>query len=93
MTQAALASKLGVSQQSVSKWLHNVSLPALKYLPSIAKTFGKSEAEVLEYLAHTELPSVTGNSYVDAVQEDPLLKPNEKRLFVELYAVLTKGRG
>ena len=42
MTQDALASRLGVSAQAVSKWERAVCFPDISLLPALADTFGIS---------------------------------------------------
>ena len=42
MTQDALASRLGVSAQAVSKWERAVCCPDISLLPALADTFGVS---------------------------------------------------
>lgn len=39
-TQEQLASRLGVSAQSISKWENEVSMPDITLLPLIAEIFG-----------------------------------------------------
>lgn len=51
MTQDALASRLGVSAQAVSKWERAVCCPDISLLPALADTFGisrKNSAAPLE---------------------------------------------
>lgn len=40
MSQAALANRLGVSQQTVSKWLTGETQPRVKLLPTLAEALG-----------------------------------------------------
>ena len=40
LTQEQLASKLGISSQSVSKWETSVSMPDITLLPLLAEEFG-----------------------------------------------------
>ena len=47
MTQEALASKLVISPQAVSKWERGVANPDLELIPEIAKLFGISTDELL----------------------------------------------
>ncbi len=42
MTQDALAARLGVSAQAVSKWERAVCCPDISLLPALADTFGIS---------------------------------------------------
>lgn len=47
LTQEAMAEKLGVSAQAVSKWENDQSCPDISLLPSIASLFGISIDELL----------------------------------------------
>ena len=51
MTQEALASRLVISPQAVSKWERGVANPDLELIPEIAKLFGISAAELLKNIA------------------------------------------
>lgn len=47
LTQDAVAEKLGVSPQAVSKWENDASCPDIALLPKLAKLFGTSVDELL----------------------------------------------
>ena len=49
LTQEQLASNLGISAQSVSKWETAVSMPDITLLPSLAREFGVSIDEYLTW--------------------------------------------
>lgn len=55
-TQEALAKKLNVSAQAVSKWEKDVSLPDVGLLASIASTFEKS----IDFLLGHQSEAVVG---------------------------------
>ncbi len=42
LTQAQLAEKLGVTEQSVSKWENDICAPDVSLFPALAKLFGVS---------------------------------------------------
>ena len=46
VSQAALAEKLGISPQAVSKWERGICCPDISQLPRIAKVFGTSIDEL-----------------------------------------------
>ena len=48
LTQEQLASKLGISAQSVSKWENEISMPDISLLPDIAESFGISIDELFD---------------------------------------------
>ena len=48
MTQRAVAERLGVSPQAVSKWERGKGCPDLELLPELSRTFGVSLARLLE---------------------------------------------
>ena len=47
MTQEALASRLVISPQAISKWERGIANPDLELIPEIAKLFGISTDELL----------------------------------------------
>lgn len=59
LTQAQLAEKLGVSEQAVSKWENEVSLPDVSLFPSIASLFKVSIDRLFDYhqISSTEAAS------------------------------------
>jgi len=56
LTQAQLAEKLGVSEQAVSKWENEVSLPDVSLFPAIASLFKVSIDRLFDYhqVSHAE---------------------------------------
>lgn len=55
MSQAALADRLGVSQQTVSKWLTGETQPRVKLLPALAEALGLEPTDLSAALvARTE---------------------------------------
>jgi len=59
LTQAQLAEKLGVSEQAVSKWENEVSLPDVSLFPAIASLFKVSIDRLFDYhqASHSEAVS------------------------------------
>lgn len=49
LNQTQLATKLGISNQAVSKWETNVALPELSLLPELATIFGVSIDDLFDY--------------------------------------------
>ena len=49
LTQEELGKALGVSFQAVSKWENNIALPDIALVPTIARYFGVSIDELLDY--------------------------------------------
>ena len=47
-TQEALAERLGVSSQSISKWENNVCAPDISLLPAISEFFGVTIDELFD---------------------------------------------
>ena len=54
-TQEQLASRLGVSAQSISKWENEVSMPDITLLPSIAEIFGITIDELFDITVEQKL--------------------------------------
>lgn len=59
LTQAQLAEKLGVSEQAVSKWENEVSLPDVSLFPALASLFKVSIDRLFDYhqVSHSEAVS------------------------------------
>ena len=55
ISQEALAEKLGVSRQAVSKWENGEAMPETTKLPALAKVFGVS----IDWLLSEEEPMAT----------------------------------
>lgn len=58
LTQEQLASKLGVSAQSVSKWENEISMPDITLLPDIAEIFGVSIDELFDLTTEQKLKRI-----------------------------------
>lgn len=55
LTQEQLASRLGVSAQSVSKWENDITMPDITLLPLIAETFGISIDDLFDLTLEQKL--------------------------------------
>lgn len=58
LTQEQLASKLGVSGQSVSKWENEITMPDISLLPDIAEAFGISIDELFDLTVEQKLKPI-----------------------------------
>lgn len=58
MTQEQLATSLGVSAQSVSKWENEISMPDITLLPDIAEAFGVSIDELFDLTVEQKLKRI-----------------------------------
>ena len=58
ITQEQLASKLGVSGQSVSKWENEITMPDISLLPDIAEVFGISIDELFDLTVEQKLKRI-----------------------------------
>lgn len=58
LTQEQLASSLGVSAQSVSKWENEISMPDITLLPDIAEVFGVSIDELFDLTIDQKLKRI-----------------------------------
>ena len=57
MTQSDLAEQLGVTDKAVSKWERNLSFPDVSSLPRIAKIFGVTVDDLVQYrMPETQKP-------------------------------------
>ena len=68
MTQDALAEKLGITAQAISKWENDLSCPDIAVLPKLAEIFSISTDELLGLEPKTE------------VHEGEVVDTNEKKI-------------
>ena len=81
MTQEALAQKLGVTNQAVSKWELDQACPDIQLLPLLADTFGISMDELFgraETVRQTELPWADDNTLHAVLYRGHTLLKEEK---------------
>lgn len=73
MTQDAVAERLGVSGQAVSKWENGISYPDITILPEIAKLFGVTVDELL-----------SGKKKAEAI----ILSPEQRKSIDEMMLIV-----
>jgi len=78
LTQEQLASKLGISAQSVSKWETAVSMPDIALLPLLAEAFGVSVDELFDLTAEQ-----TMNRIEKRMEREEALAPDIFREYEE----------
>ena len=104
LTQEQLASNLGISAQSVSKWETAVSMPDITLLPSLAREFGVSIDELFDLAVDQKLQRIEKRIEVEEelapdvfreyeeVLKNELLKSNDKARILSLLANLYHHR-
>ena len=89
LTQEQLASKLGISAQSVSKWETAICMPDITLLPLLAEEFGVSIDELFDITAEQKLRRI--ENCLDVEEElsldlfreyEDFLKNNQEGLYV-----------
>lgn len=96
LTQSQLAEKLGVTEQSVSKWENDICAPDVSLFPALAKLFGVSIDRIFGF--HLDTYDKDVNVIIKEAEEKTDGKRNEaacfyrKRSGYDLYPKL-KGRG
>ena len=81
LTQDALAQKLGVTNQAVSKWESDQSCPDIQLLPQIADIFGIT----LDALFGREAPMAEKEEPAQTVEVEGLPWPDDDTLHVVIY--------
>ena len=84
VTQAQLAEKLGVSEQSISKWENNQCAPDVSLFPVIADYFGISIDRIFGYHINSYVDEVkaimkTADSCMDTYKEIEILEEGLKK--------------
>ena len=104
LTQEQLASNLGISAQSVSKWETAVSMPDITLLPLLAREFGVSIDELFDLTVDQKLQRIEKRIEVEEeltpdvfreyeeVLKNELLKNNDKAKILSLLANLYHHR-
>ena len=77
MSQEALAQRLGVTRQAVSKWELGTAMPETKSIVQIAQVFGVATDYLLGYTA-VEYPDLKKS-----------LKSNTDKILLVLYVIIT----
>ena len=89
LTQEQLATALGVSPQSVSKWENAISMPDIMLLPSLATEFGVSMDELFDLSSEQTL-----NRIENRMEQEDELPPDIFREYEEfLKTQLTEANG
>ena len=99
LTQAQLAEKLGVSEQAVSKWENEISLPDVSLFPAIASLFKVSIDRLFDYHqsgtneAVAQILRETANSgnmlrSIEIIENGLLRYPNSPELKTQLAHLL-----
>lgn len=84
MTQEQLATKLGVSAQSVSKWENEITMPDISLLPDIAETFGVSIDELFDLTAEQKLRRIENRIEIEEEFSEQTFKEFESFLLSQL---------
>ena len=79
-TQELLASRLGVSAQSISKWENEVSMPDITLLPLIAEIFGITIDELFDITVEQRLNRIENR--IDIKEELPQSEFEEYEVFL-----------
>lgn len=88
MSQEAVAEKLGVSRQTVSKWETNETLPDIRQAKRLAMLYGLTLDELIDFdLDVQELERVVRNTSEEVQQ-----KVDWNKLWAEQYPVLASYR-
>lgn len=84
LTQEQLATRLGVSAQSVSKWENAVAMPDITLLPLIAEVFGVSIDELFDLTVEQKLRRIENRIDVEEEFSPKLFKEYEDFLMSQL---------
>ena len=85
LTQEQLASRLGVSAQSVSKWETDVTMPDITLLPIIAGEFGVSIDELFDLTVEQKLYRIEKRMDTEYELSEDVFKEYEGFLIIQLF--------
>lgn len=85
LTQDQLASRLGISAQSVSKWENAIAMPDISLLPMIAGEFGVSIDELFDLTIEQKLHRIEKRIETDDEISEEIFKEYEEFLLVHLF--------
>ncbi len=83
-TQEQLASKLGVSAQSVSKWENAISMPDIVLLPTLAEVFGVSVDDLFDLTTQDRLRRIENRMDKQEELSGDIFKEYEEFLLDEI---------
>ncbi len=83
-TQEQIASKLGVSPQSVSKWENEISMPDITLLPDIAEIFGVSIDELFDLTTEQKMKRIENRIEIEEELSEQTFKEYESFLTQQL---------
>lgn len=84
LTQEQLASHLGVSAQSISKWENSVAMPDIMLLPIIAGEFGVTIDELFDLTTEQKLYRIEKIMETEYELSDDIFKEYEEFLLIQL---------
>lgn len=84
LTQEQLASRLGISAQSISKWENSVAMPDISLLPMIAGEFGVSIDELFDLTVEQKLYRIEKRIETQDELSDESFREYEDFLFSQL---------
>lgn len=84
LTQEQLATSLGVSAQSVSKWENEISMPDITLLPDIAEAFGVSIDELFDLTVEQKLKRIENRIEIEEELSEQIFKEYESFLRAQL---------
>ena len=93
LTQEQLATALGVSAQSVSKWENAVSMPDILLLPSLAMEFGVSVDELFDLSSEQTLNRIEKRMEQEDELSPDIFREYEEFLKTQLTEASDKSRG
>ena len=83
-TQEQLASRLGVSGQSISKWENEISMPDITLLPPIAEIFGVSIDELFDFTTEEKIKRIENRIEIEEDISADVFKEYESFLLEQL---------
>lgn len=88
MTQEQLASRIGVTRQTVSKWEQGLSVPDADLLSKLSDTFDVQVSELLGNITHEDMTSNDMAAYLAVLNEELAIRNRHRKTLLRIIKIV-----
>lgn len=88
LTQAELASRLGVTRGSISQWENGISAPRMGVIEQMSALFGVKKSDLIEDYIPSDSPNDLKNRTMEAAQLFGTLSIDQQLAVIQLMRVM-----